>query len=80
MDDFCSTDELNLQCVPLDAIAKGRDMGEVLSSYMKFCNDAKAVAATCEKSDDEILADAIMAATYRIYLLGVEDGMKGDTK
>lgn len=71
----------NQSGIPLDAIAKGRDLGEVLSSYMKFFEDAKAVAAlTPGKSADEIFADAMKGATYRIYILGVEDGMKEDKR
>ena len=42
--------------IPLEAIAKGRDLGEVLTAYMTFHKRATAV--------------------YRLYLLGVEDGMK----
>lgn len=62
--------------IPLEAIAKGRDMGEVLTAYMTFHNRASKVAAEIDQSEDEIFADAMQAAVYRIYLLGVEDGMK----
>lgn len=62
--------------IPVDVIVKGRDMGEVLTAYMTFHNRASKVAAEIDQSEDEIFADAMQAAVYRLYLLGVEDGMK----
>ena len=67
--------------IPLEAIAKGRALGEVLTAYMTFHKRATAVAAEAGKSkagksEDETFADAMQAAVYRLYLLGVEDGMK----
>jgi len=62
--------------IPLDVIAKGRDLGEVLTAYMTFHKKATAVAAEAGKSEDETFADTMQAAVYRLYLLGVEDGMK----
>ena len=46
-------------------------MGEVLTAYMTFHKRATAVAAEAGKPEDETFA-----AVYRLYLLGVEDGMK----
>lgn len=62
--------------IPLEVIAKGRDLGEVLTAYMAFHKRAIAVAAEAGKPEDETFADAMQAAVYRLYLLGVEDGMK----
>ena len=62
--------------IPLEVIAKGRDLGEVLTTYMTFHKRTTAVAAEAGKSEDETVADAMQAAVYRLYLLGVEDGMK----
>lgn len=62
--------------IPLEVIAKGRDMGEVLTSYMTFHDRASKVAAEPGKTEDETFADAMRAAVYRLYLLGVEDGMR----
>ena len=59
------------------AIAKGRDLDGVLSLYMDFFPGAREAAATPGKTVDEIFADTMMAVLYRIYLLGVEDGMRG---
>jgi len=62
--------------VPLEAIKKGRDYGKVLSEYRRIWDGAKGAATAPEKTQDEIFADTMMCAAYRIYLLGVEDGMK----
>ena len=62
--------------IPSEDIAKGRDLGEVLTTYMTFHKRTTAVAAEAGKSEDETFADAMQAAVYRLYLLGVEDGMK----
>lgn len=65
--------------IPLEVIAKGRDMEKVLAAYLDFFEDAgKVVIAdeeATEKSDDEVIAGATMIAVYRLYLLGVQDGM-----
>lgn len=62
--------------IPMEVITTGRDMGEVLTAYMTFHMRATAVAAEAGKPEDETFADAMQAAVYRLYLLGVEDGMK----
>ncbi len=66
--------------VPMEAIAKGRNYGKVLTEYRRIWEGAKEAATTPGKTDDEIFADTMMCAAYRIYLLGVEDGMKGAEK
>lgn len=62
--------------VPMDAISKGRDYEAVLTEYKRIWEGAKEAATAPGKSDDDIFAHTMMAAAYRIYLLGVEDGMK----
>lgn len=62
--------------IPLDAIAKGRDLGKVLTAYMSFHEMARKAAMAPGKSEDEVFAEAMQGAIYRLYLLGVEDGMK----
>lgn len=66
--------------IPLEVIAKGRNMEDVLAAYLDFFKDAGEVAAAdgtaAGESDDEVIAGATMCAVYRLYLLGVEDGMK----
>ena len=61
--------------IRLEAIEKGRDLGEVLDAYMDFHKDASEAAAASGKTDDEVFAMAMQGAIYRLYLLGVEDGM-----
>jgi len=65
--------------IPIDVILQGRKLDEIYAAYMTFFDRVKEVAAAerPKKSEDEILANAMMCATYRLYLLGVEDGMKG---
>lgn len=62
--------------IPMEVITTGRDLGEVLTAYMTFHKRAIVVAAEAGKPEDETFADAMQAAVYRLYLLGVEDGMK----
>lgn len=62
--------------IPLDVIAKGRDLGEVLTAYMTIYENARKAVATPGKSEAEIFADATTGAVYRLYLFDVEDGMR----
>lgn len=68
--------------IPLSVIAKGRPLEDVLEEYMRIFQDAQKAATKPGKSDDGIFVDTLKAAAYRLYLLGVEDGMKkeGTTK
>lgn len=69
-------DEMIKHGIPAEAIVKGRNYEDVLMEYKRIWNGAKEVASVPGKTPDEIFADTMMAAAYRIYLLGVEDGMK----
>ena len=62
--------------IPLNAVTKGRPFGEVLEEFMRIWGDAKKHVTAPGKYDDEIFADTMKATAYRLYLLGVEDGMK----
>lgn len=62
----------------IDAIINGRDLGEVLSRYVRYHTAAKKVAEGKGTDPDEVFADAMSRSIYQIYLLGVEDGMKGE--
>lgn len=62
--------------IPVEVIAKGRNLGEVLTEYMRIWGGAKEAATKEGKSPDDIFADTMQAAAYRLYLLGVQDGMK----
>ena len=66
--------------IPLKAISKGKDLGRVLQEYMRAYSESAKISASMGKSDDEVLSDATMCAVYRIYLLGVEDGMRRGTE
>lgn len=72
--------ELNQSGVPVEAIAKGRDLGSVISSYMKFYDDARKYVDRDGKTEEEIFSDIMLGSVYRVYLLGVEDGMKEERK
>lgn len=73
-------DEMMKNGIPIEAIVKGRNYEDVLTEYRKIWEGAKQVATVLGKTNDEIFADTMMAAAYRIYLLGVEDGMKEEEK
>lgn len=62
--------------IPAEAIAKGRSFGDVLTAWMEIYDRARDAAIAPGKTGDKIFSDTMMAAAYRIYLLGVEDGMK----
>lgn len=62
--------------IPMEAITKGRSLEEVLTAYMTAYENCHKAAATLRKSEAEAFADATTGAVYRLYLLGVEDGMR----
>lgn len=62
--------------VPVDVFSKARSLDEVLRQYMGMVERAKKVSLAQGKTGDEVIADGMLGATYRLYLLGVEDGMK----
>lgn len=62
--------------IHVEVIAKGRNLEEVLTEYMRIWDGAKKAAAEEGKSPNDIFADTMQAAAYRLYLLGVQDGMK----
>lgn len=61
----------------IDSVINGRDFGEVISRYVRYHSDAKKIVEGSDALQDEIFAEAMSRAIYQIYLLGVEDGMKG---
>lgn len=70
-------DALNQPGVPIEVIAKGRGLGSVLTSYIKFYEKAQESVSKDGRTPDEVFSDALLGSIYRLYLLGVEDGMKG---
>ena len=63
--------------VPLDAIANGRGFAAVLDAFTTAYKDAEVVlrASGAEMQTDDAASRLLGAAAYRVYLLGVEDGM-----
>ena len=66
--------------IPLRVFTKGQPLEKVLREYMRAWESAKKIATAPGKTEDEIISEVMVAATYRIYLLGVEDGMKEENK
>lgn len=66
--------------IPLNVFTKGQPFEKVLEEYMRSWQCAKKIATASGKTEDEVISEAMAAATYRIYLLGVEDGMKEENK
>ena len=73
-------DEMLKDGVPKEAIDKGRTFDEVMAEYQIALESAQETAKSSGRIQDSIFLRAAMAAAYRIYLLGVEDGMKGVAK
>ena len=69
-------DEMLKHGVPVEVISKGRAYGDVLDEYMRIWEDVKSVADAKGKT----FADIMSVSAYRLYLLGVEDGMKEVSK
>ena len=66
--------------IPLNVIVKGRRLGEVVEKFMSSWNDANEIGSKMGLTEEELLSRTIKCAAYRIYLMGVQDGMKGDAK
>lgn len=68
--------------IPMDVIARGRDEDDVLNQYISAWEKIETLASKSDELTAEFLADAnifgklMRISAYRIYLLGVEDGMK----
>lgn len=66
--------------IPIEAIIKGRSMEEVLNEFMRIWDGAREAAEKASESADEIFACTVQAAVYRLYILGVQDGMKTENQ
>lgn len=71
---------IELNGIPLKVFSSGRSLGDVLDAFMKVMDSVDKIAASPGKDDAEVFADALKVSVYRIYLLGVEDGMEGKIK
>lgn len=54
--------ELNQPGVPVEVIIKGRDLGSVLTSYMKFYDDARKCVDRAGKTEEEIFSVSGLSA------------------
>lgn len=63
--------------IPLSAINKGRSFEDVLIEAQRIIPDVMAAAESNGLTGSDFISSTIACAAYRIYLLGVEDGMGG---
>lgn len=70
--------EFKDETIPIAAISKGRNFEDVLRKCMEYFEKAKREVSTTGKDEHQILSGTMMGTAYRLYLLGVEDGMKGE--
>ncbi|MCI6618306.1 MAG: hypothetical protein MSD82_05570 [Prevotella sp.] len=64
------------RAIPMEVICKGRPLEEILEKYVSFHENAERVAEDISISEEDRFSGAMMCALYRVYLLGVEDGME----
>ena len=65
------------ESIPMSVFSKGRTYGEVLGAFMASYETAhKEASKQAGKSGEEIFADTLACDAYRMYLLGVQDGME----
>lgn len=62
--------------IPLEVIEKGRSCEDVLETWGKNFEVLEGVCTDLFGSEEDNAASVMVSAVYRIYLLGVEDGMK----
>lgn len=65
--------------IPLAVIQKGRSLKEICEETQRIFTEAKAEARKKGKTGDDAVSGAIMATAYRLYLLGVQDGLEVKT-
>lgn len=64
--------------IPLNVIAKGRSLEEVLEKVMSSWRDANEIGSKAGLTEEDMFSRTFMCVAYRIYLMGVQDGMKED--
>lgn len=65
------------ESIPMSVFSKGRTYGDVLEAFMASYETAhKEASKQVGKSGEEIFADTLACVAYRMYLLGVQDGME----
>lgn len=66
--------------IPNEAVAKRRTFNEVMDEYQRALEGEQEAIKSSGEIQESVLLRATMAAAYRMYLLGVEDGMKEVSK
>ena len=66
--------------IPLNVIAKGRSLEEVLEKVMSSWRDANEIGSKAGLTEEDLFSRTLMCVAYRIYLMGVQDGMKEDAE
>ncbi len=62
--------------IPLTAIQKGRSLENICEETQRIFTEAKTEARKKGQVGADATSGAIMATAYRLYLLGVQDGME----
>lgn len=64
--------------IPLNVIEKGRSLEEVLAKVMSSWRSANEIGFKAGLTEEDLFSRTLMCVAYRIYLMGVQDGMKED--
>ena len=64
--------------IPLNVIEKGRSLEEVLAKVMSSWRSANEIGSKVGLTEEDLFSRTLMCVAYRIYLMGVQDGMKED--
>ena len=64
--------------IPLNVIEKGRSLEEVLAKVMSSWRIANEIGSKAGLTEEDLFSRTLMCVAYRIYLIGVQDGMKED--
>ena len=64
--------------IPLNVIEKGRSLEEVLAKVMSSWRSANEIGSKAGLTEEDLFSGTLMCVAYRIYLMGVQDGMKED--
>lgn len=71
---------MNEEAIPVEVIAKGRSLEDVTEKLQQTWENVIEVAKLGHKNADREFGKLLICVGYRMYLLGVEDGMKEDAE
>lgn len=63
-----------------EVVSKGRAFENVIEKLWQVWKDAEDFVESGDKDAPETFGELLEYIGYRMYLLGVEDGMKGDAE